>query len=423
MYIIQPTLFNFDEYLKLDHSDRLVLVLDTLNAEKLLRILEEEHWVGRKGYSVRGMWSALIAGVVYRYPSIADLVRQLNMNPGLRFICGFPAVDDIPSEDAFGRFLSKLVENEAELEWCFQDLVKRFKEIAVDFGQKVVADSTDIQAYSNGYRKVKSDPDARWGAKRGKGGGGKDSEEAKEKGSKNKDLYYWFGYKIHLLIDAIYELPISFEITPANETDTKQLKTLLEKAKENLPEIEIENVIADAGYDSKDNCQTVFTEYEAIPVIPLNLGNEKSPPGICNSQGTALCRCGLEMVYWGRDGNYLKYRCPEAAGKSKCPSRYKCTPSAYGSVLKLPISQDYRRYSGLPRETKKWKRLYRLRTAVERVNSRLKEILIANELRVRGKAKVLVRTVLNLLVMMAVGVGMAEGKKLKQARCLLRTAG
>lgn len=422
MYIIQPTLFNFDDFLKLDRSDRLVLVLGTLNAERLLRKLEEEHWVGRKGYSVRGMWSSLIAGVVYRYPTIAEVVRQLEMNPGLRFICGFPAVDDVPSEDAFGRFLRKLVEHEAELEWCFQDLVMRFKEVAPGFGKKVVADSTDIEAYSNGYRKVKSDPDARWGVKGGKGGGEKNEAEEKDK-SKNKDLYYWFGYKLHLLIDAIYELPISFEVTTANETDTKQLKTLLEKSKENCPGIKIENVIADAGYDSKDNCKEVLTEYKAIPVIPLNLGNEKEPPGICNSQGTPLCSCGLEMVYWGRDGNYLKYRCPEAVGKRKCPSRFKCTSSAYGYVLKLPIAQDYRRHSGLPRETKKWKRLYKLRTAVERVNSRLKEILIVNELRVRGKAKVLVRTVLNLLVMMAVGVGMAEGKKLGQVRCLLRTAG
>jgi hypothetical protein len=409
MHIIQPSLFSLEDFLKLDKSDRLVLVLETLNAEKLLQMLEREHWVGRKGYSVRGMWSGLIAGVVYNYPTIADLVRQLEMNPGLRLICGFSTVGSVPSEDAFGRFLQKLVKCESLLEGCFQDLVRRFKQMAPDFGQKVVADSTDIEAYSNVFRKEKSDPDARWGTKGDRG-----------KGGKSKDLYWWFGYKLHLLVDAIYELPISFELTPANEGDTKYLKPLLEKAEDYCPGIEIENVIADAGYDSTANCRMVFSEYGAIPVIPLNLGNQKETPDICNPQGTPLCSCGLEMVYWGRDGRYLKYRCPEAAGKGKCQSLSRCTPSAYGYVLKLPIAQDYRRYSGLPRETKKWKRLYRLRSAVERVNSRLKEILILNELRVRGKAKVMVRTILNLLVMMAVGVGMAESQRLNQVRCLLR---
>ncbi len=81
------------------------------------------------------------------------------------------------------------------------------------------------------------------------------------------------------------------------------------------------------------------------------------------------------MTYWGGDGNYLKYRCPEAVSKGVCKSRFKCTVSAYGYVLKLPIADDPRRHPPVPRESKKWQRLYRLRTAVERVNSRMKELL------------------------------------------------
>ena len=49
-------------------------------------------------------------------------------------------------------------------------------------------------------------------------------------------------------------------------------------------------------------------------------------------------------------------------------------------------------------------RLYRMRTAIERVNSRLKEFLGLRRITVRGIVKVTVRSVLSLLVMLAIGV-------------------
>ena len=63
MHIIQSPLFNFEAFIRIENNDRLVIMLEALDAEKLLVTLEREHWTGRKGYMVRGMWSALIAGV------------------------------------------------------------------------------------------------------------------------------------------------------------------------------------------------------------------------------------------------------------------------------------------------------------------------------------------------------------------------
>jgi len=125
------------------------------------------------------------------------------------------------------------------------------------------------------------------------------------------------------------------------------------------------------------------------------------------------------MVFWGRDGNYLKYRCPHVLGKSVCKSRFRCTPSPYGYVLKLPIGDDPRHHPPVPRESKKWQRLYRMRSAIERVNSRLKEFLGLRRITVRGIVKVTVRSVLSLLVMLAIGVGMAQRHRLKELRALV----
>jgi hypothetical protein len=63
MHIIQPPLFDLEAFISQKTNNRLVKLLEALPAEKLLAILEREHWTGRKGYSARGMWSALIAGL------------------------------------------------------------------------------------------------------------------------------------------------------------------------------------------------------------------------------------------------------------------------------------------------------------------------------------------------------------------------
>ena len=355
------------------------------------------------------------SGVLYGCDSIADVVRLLKRDKDTRMVWGFSR-DKIPSEDALGRLLKKLVGHERLLEECFEGLVKRLRRLLPGFGQKLAADSTDIEAYSNGHRAQPSDPDARWGVK----GAGRRERGKKAVGEKKdkRDVYRWFGYRLHLLVDGIYELPVSFFLTPANESDTRQMSVLLDRAKLDEKAAWPEAVIADKGYDSRSNCQLIFERYGAAPIIPVIERKGVEQPDICNAKGTPTCSCGLEMVFWGRDGNYLKYRCPQAVGKGVCKSRFRCTRSAYGYVLKLPIAEDVRRHPPVPRESKKWERLYRLRGAVERVNSRLKGLLGLGHITVRRMPKVMVRSLLSLLVMLAVGVGMAERHRLKELRAL-----
>jgi len=161
MHIIQSPLFDFEVFIKeKSHSSRLVGVLEVLPAEKLLMALEQEHWTGRKGYSVRGMWAALIAGLLNNCRSLADVARLLKRDKETRLICGF-SKDDMPGEDAFGRFLKKLVKHAELLDEFIQNLVNRLRELLPGFGAKVAIDSTDILAYSNGHREHPSDRTAR----------------------------------------------------------------------------------------------------------------------------------------------------------------------------------------------------------------------------------------------------------------------
>ena len=393
-------------------------MLEVLPAEKLLIALEQEHWTGRKGYSVRGMWSALIAGLLYQCHSLADVVRLLKRDKDTRIICGF-SQDDMPGEDAFSRFLKKLVKHADLLDEFLNNLVNLLRELLPGFGSKLAVDSTDILAYSNGHRDNPSDTDARWGAKK-KSNSKAEGETGSQKGNKKEpDIYYWFGYKLHLVVDTLYELPLAFILTPANVADTTQMKPLLLKVSADQEKNKPEAVITDKGYDSQDNNEFVYKECKAVPIIPIREWKDGQLPDICNVKGTPLCSCGLEMVYWGRDGKYLKYRCPHVLGKSECKSRFRCTSSPYGYVLKLPIEADIRRHPPVPRESRKWQRLYKMRTAVERVNSRVKGLLGLNKITVRGIAKVMVRTALSLLVMLAAGISMAKEHKYKEIRSLV----
>jgi transposase len=420
MHIIQSPLFDFEAFIKEKSQSRLIGILEVLPAEKLLIAIEQEHWTGRKGYAVRGMWAALIAGLLNQCHSLADVVRLLKRDKETRLVCGF-SKDDMPGEDALGRFLKKLVKHAALFDEFIGDLVNKLRELLPGFGSKLAIDSTDILAYANGYREHPADIDARWGAK--KKGHSKTKNKAegeKKKGEKKEpDVYYWFGYKLHLVIDALYELPLAFILTPANEADTTYLKPLLQKAEADQEKTRPEMIITDKGYDSRENNTYVYKECGATPIIPIPEWKEGQLPDICNAQGTPLCSCGLAMVYWGRDGNYLKYRCPHALGKAACESRFRCSSSSYGYVLKLPIAEDVRRHPPVPRESKKWERLYKMRTAVERVNSRVKELLGLGEITLRGIKKVTVRSALSLLIMLAAAVSLAKEHKYQEIRSLV----
>ena len=160
MHIIQPPLFDFEAFIVLEKQERLLIVREALDAEKLLRTLERERWTGRKGYSLRGMWAAFSRRVASMHIT-CQYSTSLEGNKDIRTLCGFPTKDMVPGEYALERFLEKLRAHEELVEACFEELVERLRQLLPGFGQKLVVDSTDIKAFSNGCRSKKFDPDAR----------------------------------------------------------------------------------------------------------------------------------------------------------------------------------------------------------------------------------------------------------------------
>lgn len=63
----------------------------------------------------------------------------------------------------------------------------------------------------------------------------------------------------------------------------------------------------------------------------------------------------------------------------------------------IPKSRSYRLYLGVPLDPKGWQKHYNKRTAVERVNSRLKEFAKLDNLKLRGLVKICLHSFLAIV--------------------------
>jgi len=81
----------------------------------------------------------------------------------------------------------------------------------------------------------------------------------------------WFGYKLHLVVDAAYELPVSFSVTKASEAEAPMAHELFKKIKEGHPEIldRCEYGLGDRGYDDGKLVENLWDEYGIKPVIDI----------------------------------------------------------------------------------------------------------------------------------------------------------
>jgi hypothetical protein len=288
------------------------------------------------------------------------------------------------------------------------------------------------------------DADADWGVKTYKG--------ERADGTQWEKVSRWFGYKLHLMVDSVYELPLAFEVAQASSSDMTHLMPLVEQLEEKHPEL-VENadeLSADKGYDSNKNNTEPLDEYGIKPVIDKRkLWQEnQSDQGpstrilfpdnvdsfVHDEQGHVYCICPQtqerrEMFFAGfeADRQGLKYRCPSAACGIACKGRKICEMRAnvgpFGRVIRVPLELDRRIFTPIARHTEKWKKAYNRRTSVERVNARLDCVLGFEQHTIRGLAKMKTRVTLALIVMLAMALGRIEAEQVELMRSLTAPVG
>jgi hypothetical protein len=84
----------------------------------------------------------------------------------------------------------------------------------------------------------------------------------------------------------------------------------------------------------------------------------------------------------------------------------------------VPLELDRRIFTPIARCTPKWDKAYDRRTSVERVNSRIDQVLQFERHTIRGHAKMQTRVTLALIVMLAMALGRIRANQADLMRSL-----
>jgi Transposase DDE domain len=202
----------------------------------------------------------------------------------------------------------------------------------------------------------------------------------------------WFGYKCHLLVDVKHEVSLAYRISSTKAGDNEELPDLVRQGQANLPAGRIRTLAYDKAADDEAVHEFLY-EQGIEPVIQQRSlwkgESERLLPGhdgtsniVYNEAGTVYCYDKVSeppvqhrMAYIGHEPERgtLKYRCPAKHEGWTCPMSEICNAGkSYGKTVRIKQEEDLRRFPPIPRATKQFERLYKGRTAVERVNARLK---------------------------------------------------
>ncbi len=219
----------------------------------------------------------------------------------------------------------------------------------------------------------------------------------------------WFGFRLHLIADATYEIPVAFSVTKASNSEQTETKKLLKKiGKEHNEWLkECRYFLGDKGYDSSKIIRQL--EKKGItPIIDIRNcwkdGEEthqyRDTNLIYNYKGTVwyVEEDGerTELLYKGYD-------------KSTDSLRYGFRPQKHDKrIFRIKCEEDRRIFTPVARGSHKWKRLYKKRTGVERINGRVDRDYQFERHTIRGLSKMTMFLTVTFLVYMAMGKSKIE---------------
>lgn len=333
---------------------------------------------GPDGFSRHSLFRAFMVMKCEKFSEITQLQEYLFNNQIIAHTCGFDITKKLPSYWTYRRFIKNTAHK-----WfaaVMQSQVITLVSLGFIDNNFISLDSTSIEANtsknnSKSFDKSrfdksippKSDKDCKLGVR----------TASNTYNEKNYE-FYW-GYKNHILVDAISGLPIAEITTTANIADSEIAIPLLRNIHSWFP-LDETFFIADKGYDIKDIYNYVYNELHGHCFIPLNQRNSKKNRKSIPC-GNLICDAGFAMIKDGRQ--YLsgsikqKFRCPFYS--SKDDSACTCNHPKYfngakkrGCIKYVSTGNDYR--ASINRKSTYFKSIYSLRTESERYNSRWKNL-------------------------------------------------
>ena len=345
---------------------------------------------GRPGYPAMAMLSTVILQHVLNIRYANRFLDELNVNANWLALCG---LEKAPTETAYSRFRKRLTAYQVEVDQLSAQIlpeinaeIKRLQRInqvpanAPRLGYYLAIDSTDIEAYGNPNRKTPRDPNATWGHR---------TKKNKSAGKKKDELFY--GYKNHEIGDAYYGLPIGGITLPANAGDGPQLPVVLKKVRRENSWLSPKYFLADKAYAGQERLQFIVNQ-KMIPVVSVpkpqkDTGGRRLYDGIYNADGLPTCLGGelMEYVKSHPDHGHF-FRCPGIGCHLK--DKVQWTAHCDTEYWEKPEGKLLRIMGILPRFTDKWKRIYKMRTSIERYFRSAKHSRLLNRHQFLGMAKI-----------------------------------
>lgn len=364
-------------------------LLEVIPDTALVDSLQTARGKGRNDFAIRTLWGVLVLSIALRHSTIEACLAELRRNESLRKLVGIPSEDDVPQKWNLSRFLDALGDSAQLplLHGVFNQLIARLGAVVPDLGRDTAGDATALNARR---RRAASERLAKQDAGLPQASGGR-KEYADDVGNVTK-LVEWFGFKLHLLVDVKHELALAYHITDTKAGDGETLPTILAEAQANLPPQRIKTLAYDKAADTNEVHQ-LLSQKQIKPLIQNRALWKEEPermlPGhdgnsniVHDEAGTVYCydkvsqpivRHPMSYIGYEPARETLKYRCPAKHEGWSCPMSEICNAGkTYGLTVRVPREIDLRRFPALPRATKKFERMYKGRTAVERVNARLK---------------------------------------------------
>lgn len=425
---------------------------------QLVRALQCERGRGRDDHPVPAMWNLLAVALYLRRVKFSELLGELSRNADLARLLGFKEIGpnqyDLPSDSAMSRLYTKLKADPylKLVEDVFKGTVAALAVENPEFGKDTALDASDVRTHAQPPRKARkdegkegseeaakeiskeevgkeevgkeaskeevkpsSDPEASWSVKT------KVGSDAQGKPVKKTECT--FGYKLYAVVDTQVPAIVAVDVMTGKTSDQNMAIPMIEEAQENLPEARMETTAMDKGFDSTENVEGAYELGVAaiVPVrdVPENL--EKLPREdreaqiepqsnivydrytgdvFCYAQGNGGEMERREMTYAGFEAgrDTHKFRCPlGAAAEGGCKAFASCSAGsagAHGRQVRIPMKTDSRRFAPIYPGSHRWRRLYNGRSAVERINSYVKEVLGLERHCLRGKNGIHLRVLL-----------------------------
>lgn len=413
--ITQLSAFDYSEIEILGDLERCQLLLDNVPDEKIVNKLYEIRGKGRNDYPIEAVWNSILIAPIIECSSVEQLRRELARNRDLRRMCGFNDANYyygkcklVPPPKAYSNMMKNLKEIEPMLKEIFYELRKFMYENLENFGIEV---GEDGKIFSSKAHKPCEEESA-------------DGRSETEADYTFKENYYkdsngitqikrvkYFGFRIHILGDVNYELPIEYTVTKASKSEKKELIKHINMLSPELRE-KIRAFMADKGYDSKKLIQ--FLKEQGIsPVIDICNHWEKEEKTKQYKDTDIIYTYDGKVSIVKEDGSEekLKYK---GYDKIRNTLRYGHKDRIYS----IEISYDERVFTPIARDSNKWKRLYNKRTAIERVNGRLDRDLNLENHKVRGLKKATVLIDIMMIGMLSMAKGHILNNQKEKIRCL-----